>query len=227
MVRSYHRVPIDECHEPLVPLVAELACLQPHPYQALGAPYGSRSPNWLRAGVVQRLEIAQQWLAEQQSGWQLALYDAYRPVAVQAFMVEQTLRELAAQEGLDPVRDGRWPVGDHREQLLPQVLQFWSPPNSDPAMPPPHSTGAAVDLTLRTADGCLADMGSPIDELSPRSYPQAFVDQPEIQARRDCLRSAMLAAGFYPHPQEWWHFSYGDQMWAEAKTTTAMYGRVD
>jgi D-alanyl-D-alanine dipeptidase len=23
----------------------------------------------------------------------------------------------------------------------------------------------------------------------------------------------MVSAGFQQHPNEWWHFSYGDQMW--------------
>ncbi len=218
-MKSYQRVPIVECNEPLVLLEGTIICLQPHPYQALGAPYGSRSPNWLRAGVVERLQRAQGWLAANHPSWQLALYDAYRPVAVQAFMVEHTLQALAAQQGLHPVRN--------REQLLPQVLQFWAPPSLDLAQPPPHSTGGAVDLTLRAPDGNLADMGSSIDELSPHSYPQAFRDQPAIQAVRDRLRDAMLGAGFYPHPHEWWHFSYGDQMWAEARGAAAIYGRVD
>jgi D-alanyl-D-alanine dipeptidase len=24
----------------------------------------------------------------------------------------------------------------------------------------------------------------------------------------------MIEAGFASHPDEWWHYSYGDQMWA-------------
>ena len=32
--------------------------------------------------------------------------------------------------------------------------------------------------------------------------------------RRSLLLSVMNQAGFVQHPNEWWHFSYGDQLWA-------------
>ncbi|MFM7652374.1 MAG: D-alanyl-D-alanine dipeptidase, partial [Vulcanococcus sp.] len=33
-------------------------------------------------------------------------------------------------------------------------------------------------------------------------------------------------AGFEQHPNEWWHFSYGDQLWAwRAGQDVACYGR--
>ena len=51
--------------------------------------------------------------------------------------------------------------------------------------------------------------------------------------RRELLRSVMEEAGFQRHPIEWWHFSYGDQLWAhftqqQAPDTVldAMYGRI-
>ena len=43
----------------------------------------------------------------------------------------------------------------------------------------------------------------------------------------------MFAAGFQRHPNEWWHFSLGDQMWAwlsnqenPTHLVVARYGRV-
>jgi D-alanyl-D-alanine dipeptidase len=36
----------------------------------------------------------------------------------------------------------------------------------------------------------------------------------------------MLEAGFAQHPNEWWHFSHGDQLWAwRTGQTQAIYGR--
>jgi D-alanyl-D-alanine dipeptidase len=44
----------------------------------------------------------------------------------------------------------------------------------------------------------------------------------------------MVNAGFQPHPNEWWHFCLGDQMWAwlvnqqdPAKGARARYGTVE
>ena len=37
----------------------------------------------------------------------------------------------------------------------------------------------------------------------------------------------MGTAGFVQHPNEWWHFSHGDQMWAwQADADQAIYAGV-
>ena len=60
MARPWHPIAIVESNEPLVELPAELLRWQPHPYVALGAPYGEGcDPFRLRHGVVQRLLQAQ------------------------------------------------------------------------------------------------------------------------------------------------------------------------
>ncbi|MEO0406639.1 MAG: M15 family metallopeptidase [Cyanobacteria bacterium P01_A01_bin.135] len=208
--------------------------MSPHPYAERGAPYGTRSPYYLREGVVERLLQAQVALQQEQSDWQLCLFDAYRPVAVQQFMVDATFAEQLSAQGLE--RDALTP--QQTQQVWQQVYQFWAPPSKKASMPPPHSTGAAVDLTLADETGQPVDMGSPIDEISPRSFPKHFAAgrTPEEQAfhyRRQLLNAAMADAGFRRHQQEWWHFSYGDQMWAwlmnqeqPAIEATACYGGV-
>ncbi len=219
-MKPYQSVPIDECGEPLVPLpLAEFAVVTPHPYMALGAPYGDRSPYWVRQSVATALNQAQQDLQARYPGWQLQIFDAYRPLAVQQFMVDYTTQELAQQQGLDLTQ-----VSDAEKQaVMAQVYQFWALPSSDPTTPPPHSTGAAIDLTLVDDTGKPIDMGSPIDEVSARSHPEHFQNQiddqsQQIHQHRCLLQQVMGAAGFRQHPNEWWHFSLGDQMWAWLKT---------
>jgi len=215
-MKPYQQVPIQECGEPLVPLpLAEFAVVTPHPYVALGAPYGARSPYWLRQSVAAALIAAQHHLQAQQPGWQIQIFDAYRPLAVQRFMVEHTAQELAQQQGLDLATAS----AAEQRALMEQVHQFWAYPSADPKTPPPHSTGAAVDITLVDATGQAVDMGSPIDEVSARSHPDFFQTQTDersqrVQRDRALLRAIMLAAGFQQHPNEWWHFSQGDQLWA-------------
>jgi D-alanyl-D-alanine dipeptidase len=47
-----------------------------------------------------------------------------------------------------------------------------------------------------------------------------------FQQRRDLLASVMLEAGFAQHPNEWWHFSHGDQLWTwRTGDHQAIYGR--
>jgi D-alanyl-D-alanine dipeptidase len=222
-LKPYQTLPIQDNGDPLIPIPPDpLRLLTPHPYESLGAPYGDRSPFYLRSEVVDRLLQAQLHLETmprpdhlQGQALYLQIFDAYRPVAVQQFMVDYTFEELVREQGLN--RETLTP--QQRQDIQDQVHQFWAVPSPDPALPPPHSTGGAVDLTIVTAEGLPLDMGSPIDECSPRSYPDHFAtaDTPTevfYHQNRLLLRQVMTTAGFANHPKEWWHFSYGDQLWA-------------
>lgn len=215
-MKPYQKILIEECGEPLVSLpLDKLAVMTPHPYVALGAPYGDRSPYWLRKSVVEALLQAQQQLQIKRPNWRIQIFDAYRPVAVQQFMVDYTAQELAQKRGMDLMQMSE---GD-RQALMETVYQFWAPPSPNPKTPPPHSTGAAVDVTLIDASDQPVDMGSPIDEVSERSHPNYFRDKADEKSRqvhrdRSLLRAMMVTAGFQQHPNEWWHFSQGDQLWA-------------
>jgi D-alanyl-D-alanine dipeptidase len=253
-MRPWSSIPIRDCAEPLSELPPQLWRLQPHPYVLLGAPYGPQgSPFRLRSGVIERLLLAQVHLQLQAADWRLAIFDGWRPLAVQRFMVEHTIAELCAARQLD-----RYPpaaasacaaastdVGalEHSaaiEQVIADVGRFWATPSEDPATPPPHSTGAAVDLCLADATGQPLAMGSAIDAIGAVSEPDHFAavaaassDSAErLQAlewhrRRQLLAAVMQAAGFEQHPNEWWHFSWGDQMWAwRSGSAQAHYGRT-
>lgn len=240
-LRPWNRLPIVDCAEPLVALPASLHRLEPHPYQALGAPYGpGASPFQLRHGVVERLLAAQTALQQRHPHWCLAIFDGWRPLAVQAFMVEHTIATLCREQGVDPALPS-----EALAEIQAAVGRFWAPPNADPAAPPPHSTGAAVDLTLADCSGdgppCPLDMGSEIDAIGPVSEPDHFAALAESGAdpqqldchrrwhqRRLALREALASQGFAQHPNEWWHFSWGDQLWAWLQgEPEARYGRVD
>jgi D-alanyl-D-alanine dipeptidase len=294
-MRPWSSIPIRDCAEPLCDLPPQLWRLQPHPYVLLGAPYGPQgSPFRLRSGVIQRLLLAEAHLQRQAADWRLAIFDGWRPLAVQSFMVEHTIAELCAARQLDrhppaaasacaaalrgtvswtdrgaSADAGATDSGDLRfsadlehsadlthftdskysadlehsaaiEQVIADVSRFWATPSEDPATPPPHSTGAAVDLSLADAAGKPLAMGSPIDAIGDVSEPNHFAEvaaacsdsAERLQAlewhrRRQLLAAAMQAAGFEQHPNEWWHFSWGDQMWAwRSGSAQAHYGRT-
>jgi zinc D-Ala-D-Ala dipeptidase len=214
-MKPYQQVPIQDCGEPLLQIPASLfARTEPHPYLCLAAPYGDKSPYYLRQGVLERLIQAQQCLQQQRPGWRIQIFDAYRPIPVQQFMVDYSLEQVLQAAGLSLETADQ----AQKQQALEQVQQFWAIPSLDTATPPPHSTGAAVDVTLTTAAGPV-EMGTPIDEMSPRSFPNHFAaattQAGQIAHRnRMLLYEVMTQAGFEQHPQEWWHFSYGDQLWA-------------
>ena len=213
-MRPWSPIPIEECGEPLQALPPALLRIEPHPYMALGAPYGaSGNPFQLRLGVVQRLLDAQQQLVEHDPGLRLSIFDAWRPIAVQAFMVDHSIADLCRERGVE-VRSGT-----AFDQVVADVDRFWAAPSRDPATPPPHSTGAAVDLTLSSRDGTPLAMGGEIDAIGAVSEPQHYAGREDSDAqpwhqRRQLLADVMEASGFAQHPNEWWHYSFGDQLWA-------------
>ena len=230
-MRPYHQIPIIECHEPLVEIPLELFAVEsPHPYQKLGADYGVHSPYYLRQSVIENLIQAQNNLQLQHPGWYIQIFDAYRPVAVQQFMVDYSFGEALRERYLTETELSP----QQREQIWQVVYEIWAVPSLDMQTPPPHSTGAAVDITLVNDAGEIVDMGSPIDEMSDRSYPEYYINShQEYHFHRQLLNDVMLTAGFQRNPREWWHFSFGDQMWAwlynqshANARMTARYGRL-
>lgn len=234
-LRPWSPIPIADNGEPLLELPAALVRLEPHPYVAVGAPYGEQaSPFRLRRGVIERLLAAQQHLQQHHPQLRLAVFDAWRPLAVQAYMVQHAIGAECERLGLDPSQPG-----PALQAVVAEVGHFWAPPSADPRTPPPHSTGAAVDLTLIDGEGQPVAMGSEIDAIGAVSEPDHWLLQaqalPPGTARdqalawhrhREALRSAMLQAGFAQHPNEWWHFSHGDQLWAwQQQQPLAIYGR--
>lgn len=234
-MKPYRQIPIEECHEPLVAIPLKLFAVEtPHPYIKCGADYAGRSPYYLRQGVLDRVIKAQEGLQQIHPGWQIQIFDAYRPVEVQQYMVDYTFQQTLAQRNLDLAKLSTEEI----DRIWQEVYQIWAIPSFDPNTPPPHSTGAAIDITLVDADARPIDMGSPIDEMSDRSRPQYFANGIEPTDRtydqhRQLLNQIMTEVGFLRHPDEWWHFSIGDQLWAwlqnqtnPQQTVRAYYGRA-
>ena len=215
-MKPYQKIPIEECGEPLVAIPLEHFAVElPHPYEKLGAVYGKRSPYYLRQGVVDALLKAQFFLNKRNPGWHLKIFDAYRPVGVQQFMVDYTFDLIVQKKGLQKEKI----LPQQKQDIWEEVYQLWAAPSLDFKMPPPHSTGSAVDLTLVNNKGETLDMGGAIDELSPRSIPNYYAASPllkeqQFHRRRELLNQVMSYGGFHRHPKEWWHFSCGDQLWA-------------
>jgi D-alanyl-D-alanine dipeptidase len=178
---------------------------------------------WVREGVAERLARVDGRVAE--VGLCLWLFDGWRPTAVQAYFHDFWMpREIRAR---------RPSVTD--EAIQHEVDAYWAAPTVDASAPSPHLTGGAVDLTL-----CWADtkerlwMGSLFDDVSELAHLDRFegqglgtlaISDDEARANRRLLYWIMTEEGFCANPSEWWHFSYGDQMWARLTgAKTAFYG---
>ncbi len=69
-----------------------------------------------------------------------------------------------------------------------------------------HTRGVAVDLTLADMNGHPLDMGTPFDDMSPRSHPSSTDVGEKALRNRMWLAGIMVSAGFEAIETEWWHF---------------------
>lgn len=184
---------------------------------------GSITRILLRQGVVERLSGVNARLAP--SGLELYIFDGWRPLAVQRYFHDKWMPRQLLKRNPKLSRD----------ELRVETERYWAAPTTEPKSPAPHATGGAVDLTLRWKDsgehlwlGSIFDDASQIaradhfEHRAARAF--AFSDE-EARANRRLLHWLMREAGFAANPGEWWHFSYGELMWAKLTDAPhAFYG---
>lgn len=141
------------------------------------------------------LAAVQQALAA--SGRGLKVYDCYRPVRAVADFAAWA-RDLADQA----TKPEFYPNID-KDQLF--ALGYIAERSS-------HSRGSTVDVTLvNLATGAELEMGTPYDLFDPSSWPSDTSVSIAAQANRNALQQAMVAQGFRPLREEWWHFTLDDE----------------
>lgn len=186
-----------------------------HYNSPLNPPYyvsipGSIEGLYLRASVAERLMSVNSHLAL--AGVELWLFDAWRPQAIQRYFHDVWFPEWLRAR--NPRLFG--------QELVDEVEKYWAAPTANQNSPSPHSTGGAVDLTLvfRETRQPLY-MGGVFDELTELAWTDRYehmecssMSDEEARANRRLLYWAMTEAGFANNPTEWWHYSWGDQLWA-------------
>ena len=228
-MKPWYQIPIVDNNEKLISIPTEINFIEPHPYLALGAPYKSRKRIWsLREGVVARLVRANNYLQTIYKNYSLILYDGWRPIEVQSYMFYYAFDIECKKRGLK-IKSNQM---NCYPEIIKEVEKFWAYPYFDDKSPPPHSTGGAVDLGIADSSGRLIDMGCEIDNLDSKSVPDFYKNSTSKDGmlwniRRNLLKNVMCYSGFSQHPNEWWHFSYGDQLWAwQNDFKNAIYGRI-
>ncbi len=153
---------------------------------------------YVRSALASRLQKAAETLNDK---CQLVIRAGHRPVEVQ--------RRILIDCANDYKQDN---PGTSDEDALEHARTFVNDPD---LTLPPHVCAAAVDVeVLDTTTGQLLDFGSTLNDDNEKSflyYPNLTQEQKD---NRLMLVTAMLDAGLASCKPEWWHFSYGDQIWA-------------
>ncbi|MBX9670786.1 MAG: hypothetical protein K2X93_24510 [Candidatus Obscuribacterales bacterium] len=232
---DYHDVEIALQHElgadPLVD-VRELGLASDSIYardDGLNAPYFKKFHTaskkiYLRHAVAKKLVDVNQALEPYQV--ELYLLDGYRPIELQVEVwddfVEQARRVLPNPTEDECARYAGYYCSDPRS-FDESNFKTW----------PTHSTGGAIDLSLRAiANKEPLFFGSIFDDATEISYTDHFERNESkndgasiVEARRNrrLLYWVMTNAGFANYPYEWWHFDWGTQMWV---VNSGDYSRV-
>jgi zinc D-Ala-D-Ala dipeptidase len=147
------------------------------------AVYGDLRRCYLQPEAALMLREASRILAGYDPGLRLLIHDGVRPRSVQRMMWEIVRNTEMRRYVADPSRGSM------------------------------HNFGAAVDLTLATADSSPLDMGTGVDHFGILAHPgeeERLLAQGRLTgdqvANRRFLRQVMSKAGFRPLSIEWWHF---------------------
>jgi D-alanyl-D-alanine dipeptidase len=151
---------------------------------------------WLRAEALQRLQSVAKSLP---TGFGLAIFDGWRPLDLQQELFDALGKELESGVAVAPAA-------------------------SDPAAPPPHLTGGAVDLTL-TWQGEPVALGTQFDEFTSATPLKAFEKAPgRVRDLRRLLYHSLRDCGYVALAEEWWHFEYGTRLWSVITCEPVRYG---
>lgn len=148
-----------------------------------------------RKTVVQKLYNVAEGLEKQ--GFKLHIYQIYRSPEEQFRRHETVVNKI------------RHSYPELSEEEVLRQANRWSA-----GVGGGHQSGGAVDLTICDKDGNDIDMGTEYRENNKKTRTENDYISPEQRKYRGILKNAMLDAGFVNYPAEWWHYCYGDRMWA-------------
>ncbi|ASJ91661.1 D-alanyl-D-alanine dipeptidase [Porphyrobacter sp. CACIAM 03H1] len=130
---------------------------------------------------------------------------AQRPVA-EALSRVQTRAEAAGY--------GLLVFDAYRPWRITRAMWDQTPPDkrefvADPRTGSRHNRGCSIDLSLHRG-GVEVTMPSPYDDFTPAAYRSNTAAPPEALRLSRMLEDWMVAEGFVPLPNEWWHYDWKD-----------------
>lgn len=167
----------------------------------------------IRTYIYNLLKNAQKHLPQ---GYHFVVYEAYRPMESQIKLWDGVVSE---QKKKHPEMDV------NSEEFIALCDVFAANPYRQGSG---HQSGASVDISLVDDAGKEYDMGGMVrgfDETADFDCPNI---SPEGRKNREILRDALSKSGLVNYPSEWWHYSFGDRLWARLTgSKLAIFGKLE
>ena len=205
MSRKYvGKVHVHECFEPLVDFL-------PHKHIIFNKET-LEEPNLIRKKVLFKLYKIADSLPE---GVNLKIYKTFRSRTKMNDIFEDAIAKITAENP---------EIGRHEAMKLAK-FKTDDPKGSLGG----HETGGAVDVALCDNEGNDHNYGTKFHEYNDFTFTHSSHITPEQKQNRKKLVKLMKRQGFVNFPGEWWHFSYGDRMWAayKGKRNGGIYGSAE
>lgn len=173
----------------------------------------------VRRTVYEKLCQAQKKLPD---NWKFRIYEGLRSLNVQKILFDSLYTNLKLRD-----------TSLSEEECFKQTSMLVAPVRlfNGSVNIPPHSTGGAIDIEMIDGDGNLVDLGMAIKDWA-KVHPDicgtfSLIISEEATRNRKILLDIMHEHEFVNYPKEWWHFSYGDRLWAYLKKKkVAIYGGI-
>lgn len=198
------KIIVRENNEPLVEILEgeKIKFLSKHKFLS---PY-------LRESARELLTVAANNLPE---NYKLLIVTAYRPLWMQKKLWRQRLWQMAKRHPLKMIF--QYPGWKK------MVSKYTAPPGGSS-----HQCGGAVDVTIIDDSGNRLDMGTDLTDFGEKVNTHTNLITQNQRENRQILYDSMTKAGFANYPLEWWHYSYGDRMWATyTRRIECFYGRIE
>ena len=171
---------------------------------------GAINVAYVRKSVADMLIKAAHTLPD---GIHIKVWDAWRSIETQTHLYNKYYNQIKQE----------YPYLKDTE-LTERVEQFISKPGQNYL----HGTGGAIDVTLVDDNGNDLNMGTKFDEFNNKTRTDYFEHRfnMRILFNRRILYNVMCEAGFVNNPEEWWHFDYGDALWAAITNNNVKYKSV-
>lgn len=167
---------------------------------------------YLRTTVRDMLYKASSYLPE---GYKFLIVTAYRPFWMQKELYERRIRQMTKRYLFLRI---------FKPNEFKRIVGLYTAPPGGSS----HQDGAAVDLTIIDEKGVRLDMGTTLTDYGEKVKTETNLITNEQRKNRKILHDAMIKAGFINYPLEWWHYCYGNRMWAAyAQKAECFYGRID
>lgn len=144
------------------------------------------------------------------------VYEAYRPMSAQKALWDDIVnRELQKNPTADT----------SSEEFIALCDKFVANPYRQGSG---HQSGAAIDISLANDKGEEYDMGGFVRQFDDTAEFDSLNLSKKAQENRLILKKTLESVGFVNYPSEWWHYSFGDRLWAKLTgSKIAIFGKLE